>query len=260
MIAALPSQHAAFLKDLIAKIAEDDRFEALLGGGSMVHGGFDVLSDLDLVPVVRAESYAEISAQKRAVAEGFGELLSAFTGEHVGEPRLLICLYGPELLHVDLKFITSGDLDRLVERPLMLWARDGAAIEAKLDNATIAWPARSADWFEDRAWLWLHYAATKLQRGELFEALGSLDFFREQVLGPMLSRRHGRPQRGVRKIEQLGPEADKLRAVIPDYSKEGIAAALRSAADLYLELRGDAPPAAATRGMPDRLMPFLRVD
>jgi hypothetical protein len=31
-------------------------------------------------------------------------LLVGFTGEHVGEPRVLICLYGPPVLHVDLKF------------------------------------------------------------------------------------------------------------------------------------------------------------
>ncbi|NRS94850.1 hypothetical protein DFH40_002566 [Clostridium beijerinckii] len=40
------------------------------------------------------------------IAESLGTLLSAFTGEHVGEPRLLICLCEPELLHVDLKFVS----------------------------------------------------------------------------------------------------------------------------------------------------------
>jgi hypothetical protein len=34
---------------------------------------------------------------------------SAFSGEHVGEPRALICLYGPPLLPVDLKFVSLSD-------------------------------------------------------------------------------------------------------------------------------------------------------
>ncbi len=38
-------------------------------------------------------------------------------------------------------------------------------------------------------WIWLHYAATKLARGELYEAIGMLAFFREQVLGPLIYRR-----------------------------------------------------------------------
>lgn len=45
-----------------------------------------------------------------------------------------------------------------------------------------------AEWFESRARIWLH-AVVKLGRGELFEAIGMLSFFREQVLGPMLYRR-----------------------------------------------------------------------
>jgi hypothetical protein len=256
----LPSRHAAFLEWLIDTVRQDDRFEALLGGGSMVHGGFDELSDLDLVPVIRKDAYEQVMTQKRAVAERYGHLLAAFTGEHVGEPRLLICLYGPELLHVDLKFVVSSDLTHLVERPVVLWARHAASIDAILDSAVILWPERSPDWFEERAWIWLHYGATKLQRGELFEAMGMIAFFREQVLGPMLTRRLGRPQRGVRKIEQQGEEAHKLHGVVADHSKRGVASVLLNAVRLYVELRGDQPPAVCTPGMPDLLLPFLRTD
>ena len=192
----LPPGHATMLAIIIDEVGKDDRIEALLAGGSMVHGGFDELSDLDLVIVVREDAYAGVAADKRAFAQRFGELLAAFTGEHVGEPRLLICLYGPKLLHVDLKFIVRTDLNQLVERPIVLFARDTAAIEGDLNAATIAWPERSPDWFEERAWIWLHYGATKLQRGEWLEARGMIAFFREQVLGPMLHRRQGRPQRG----------------------------------------------------------------
>jgi hypothetical protein len=64
----LPSQHAAFLERLVDKMRQDDRFEALLAGGSMVHGGFDELSDLDLVPVVRDAAYAQVTTQKRNVS------------------------------------------------------------------------------------------------------------------------------------------------------------------------------------------------
>ena len=138
--------------------------------------------------------------------------------------------------------------------------RNEAAIKGIVDSAAIVWPERSSDWFEERAWIWLHYGATKLQRGELFEAIGMIAFFREQVLGPMLNRRLGRPQRGVRKIEHMGRDADKLRAAVADYSKECVTLALRNAVRLYVELRSDEPPAVGTRGMPELLMPFLRTD
>jgi hypothetical protein len=52
-----------------------------------------------------------------------GNLLAAFTGEHVGEPRLLICLFADPLMHVDLKFISLGQLSSRVEDPVILWER-----------------------------------------------------------------------------------------------------------------------------------------
>ena len=123
MTSTLPSTHASFLENLLRELKQDQRFDALLAGGSLVHGGLDEHSDIDLVPVVRDDLYPQVMAERRDIAAGLGNLISAFTGEHVGEPRLIICLYGPKLLHVDLKFVVLSDLKALVERPKILWAR-----------------------------------------------------------------------------------------------------------------------------------------
>jgi hypothetical protein len=257
MIRALPSLHAAFLGRILGALESDDRFDALLAGGSMVHGGFDEQSDIDLVLVAGSEAHAQVMERRREFAESLGALLSAFTGEHVGEPRLLICLYGPGLLHVDLKFVAAAELGQLVERPGVLWARDEAAIAGVLDRAVIEWPNRPAEWFEERIWTWLHYGATKYRRGELFEALGMLAFLREQVLGPMLHRRARRQQRGVRRIERDGDATQALRAVVAGHDAASIGVALQHAVRLYLELREDEPPANPTPGMPGLLAPLL---
>jgi len=258
MTSMLPPLHHAIAESVRAEVARDGRLSALLAGGSYIHGGFDHYSDLDFVIVVETERYPEVMATRRSFAERIGGLLSAFTGEHVGEPRLLICLYGPPLLHVDLKFIVADDLARLIERPAVLFARDAADIEARLDAATIRWPDCTPEWFEARAWIWLHYGVAKLGRGELFEAMGMLAFFRDQVLGPMLHRRAGRPQRGVRRMEAADPGASALLArTVATHDPGSIRAALSAATDLYLELRADDPPGDAVGGMPDALRRYL---
>lgn len=257
MVRPLPSPHASFLEKLIAKLSLDDRFEALLVGGSVADGDFDEHSDLDLILIVRRDAYAHVLAERRQIAQSSGTLVSAFTGEHVGEPRLLICLYAPELLHVDLKFVLFSDLMSLIERPKILWARDGNAVLSALERATVEWPNRSSGWFEDRAWIWLHYGATKLQRGELFEAMETIGFFRTHVLGPMLHRRSGRRQRGVRKIEFDSEARKALLATIAVHDSKSVSAALKNAVRLYLDLREDEPPQALTPGMPDLLTPLL---
>ena len=56
--------------------------------------------------------------------EDLGRPVRRLTGEHVGEPRLLICLYDSPLLHVDLKFMSIADIEKRVDEPVVLWERD----------------------------------------------------------------------------------------------------------------------------------------
>ena len=56
-------------------------------------------------------------------------------------------------------------------------------------------------WFEDRFWIWVHYATIKIARGELFETIEFISFLRETVIGPMLQIKNGYLPKGVRKIE-----------------------------------------------------------
>lgn len=258
MPSMLPQLHHDFVERVRTEVSRDHRLTALLAGGSYIHGGFDPYSDLDFVIVVDGESHDDVMATRRQFAERVGGLLSAFTGEHVGEPRLLICLHGPPLIHVDLKFVVPEDLSHLVERPAVLFARDAEDIEARLDAATIRWPDLPPEWFEQRAWIWLHYGAAKLGRGELFEAMGMLAFFRDQVLGPMLHRRAGRPQRGVRRMEMSsGTERELLTRTVATHDADSVRNALAAAMDAYLDLRNDAPPQNTVGHMPDALRDYL---
>lgn len=58
----------------------------------------DAFSDVDLILVCKPEDHPGLMRDRVALAEKLGPLVAAFTGEHVGEPRLMICLYGPPAL------------------------------------------------------------------------------------------------------------------------------------------------------------------
>jgi hypothetical protein len=240
---------------VVAAVRDDARVEALLGTGSLARGTFDSYSDFDFV-VVEAQPVAD----RRAFAIDCGALLSAFSGEHVGVPELLICLYGPPLMHVDFKFAARAVLKRFDERPALLWARDPADLEQWLAGVPVGpEAAHDAQWFEDRAWLWLHYGAAKWLRGEYFEAISTLDFFRCMVLGPMLRRNEGQSGYGVRRIEQQVPGASgKLEPTLAGNEAEAIGRALAEAASLYVQLREADRPTRVTPHMPEALLPYLR--
>jgi hypothetical protein len=167
-----------FLDRALPVLAQTPGLVGVAVGGSWLDHSLDQYSDLDLVLVLDPPQAPRLLAERPLLAASLGQLLECFTGEHFGEPRLLICLYDEPLLHVDLKFVTLPDLARRVEDPHILWQQDTQVSD--LLQATTAHypPAPSLQWVEDRFWIWVHYAATKLGRGELLEVVSFLDYLR----------------------------------------------------------------------------------
>lgn len=233
----IPKQHQDFLAHAMPLLQADHRIVGVAAGGSYITDSMDVYSDIDLVIAAEPEDYSQIMDEKLDIAEKLGNVLTSFTGEHVGEPRLLVCLYGPLLLHVDLKFVSLSDIARRVEDPAILWERDGRITEA-LKTQEAKFPTPELQWMEDRFWAWVHYTAAKIARRELFEAIGAIGFLREVVIGPLLLMKNGKLPRGVRKLETDAPDSlPALIKTLPEYSAKSCADALKVLIDLYVELR-----------------------
>ncbi len=233
----VPASHRRLLDRCVDVLAADPRIVGVAGGGSLVTGGMDEFSDLDLVVAVEPPEQARVMDERQQIAARVGSLLAAFTGEHVGEPRLLICLYGPPLVHVDLKFVALPDVTVRVEDPVVLWERDGRVTHA-LAQGSGEYPAPDPQWIEDRFWVWVHYVAAHVARGELFDAIESISLLRVLALGPLALQAGGARPMGVRRIEQHAPEiARVLRRTVAAYGREECTAALQSAIDVYRSLR-----------------------
>lgn len=224
----------AFLDRALPVIEGDPRLTALLLAGSAVTGGMDRWSDLDTIIVVDDASADALFEEHTSIAGALGTLLLAFRGTHVGEPRLLLCLYDePPLLHVDVKFLAERDLPTLTTPTEVYWSR-GAAPALPTPA-----PPRAFDvqWCADRVPGWVHYVGVKLGRGEYFEAISSLEFLRGRVLAPLLALEAGLPARGVRRIEETGsPRLPALGRTVAAYEPAAIAAAATAAFELVFSL------------------------
>jgi len=238
----MPDPQRETLQRLLVALASDPEVLGVAAGGSFAAGAMDPFSDLDLLVVADPAAWPAILDRRRAIAAAAGSLLAAFTGEHVGEPRLLICLYGPPLVHVDLKFLTPSQLGARVEDPVVLLDRTGA-VRRGLETGRAVYPQPDPQWIEDRFWVWIHYAATKLGRGELFEVLDVCGHLRTHVLGPLLLAGAGAQPNGVRRVEAAVPASvERLRATVAPYDAAGAAAALHAAIREYRALRDAGPP------------------
>jgi hypothetical protein len=253
---SLPSTHCAFLQSLLAGLQRDPRLVGVLAGGSFLTNTMDQYSDLDLIVVVEERDYDAVMSEREALAGSLGQLLASFTGEHVGEPRLLICLYEEPLLHVDLKFVTLEDLAERVEDPAVLWQRDGR-LGQTLAAGQAEYPSPDAGWLERRFWVWVHYTTTKLGRGELFEVLHLLDYLRSAVLGPLGLQKAGARPSGVRRIETAAPElARRLEATVARYEAADCLRAVHACVDVYRWLRTETVPKPSAVEL--RVMAYLR--
>jgi hypothetical protein len=242
----IPVGHQSFVDALLRLLQADDQYCALAVGGSWMENKMDRFSDIDLVIVHTADTLP--LAQRQSLAGAAGNLLASFTGEHVGEPRLLICLYDTPLLHVDLKFVALPDMHTRVEDPLILWERDGQLTKIYTESHA-KFPYPDYQWLEDRFWIWTHYAATKIGRGELFETLAFLSYIQQVVLGPLALIRHGHLPKGVRKLEQHLPESDlqALKQTLATYDRRSLLKAVHASVAYYKELRDAVMPGTLQR-------------
>jgi hypothetical protein len=233
-----PVAHQNFVRHAVERLSADARFVGIAAAGSWAENVMDEFSDLDLVLAIEPAQVDEVMAQRQLIAQSLGELLVSFTGEHVGEPRLIIGLYDNPLLHVDLKFVTLDDVGRRIDEPVVIWEREGRLSRA-LGAGKGVFPEPNPQWIEDRFWIWVHAATARIARGELFDAIEFLSFLRVNVLGPLSLQQVGRKPMGTRRVENALPEfTQELTKTLAIHDAQSCFAAVERCAELYLRLRG----------------------
>ena len=218
-------------------LKSDPSVIGLAVAGSWLTNELDEFSDLDLILVTK-DKISDNKGKMLEYASQFGQLLTGFTGEHVGEPRVLICLYDDPLLHVDIKFLTIDEFKCRIEQPFILLDTENQ-LQQILDQTEFQFPYPDYQWIEDRFWIWVHYALLKIGRGELLEAFDFLGFLRMVVLGPLLHIKNNNLPRGLRKIETQISNTDfeNIKATIPNYSRSSLLESLENAVFVYRQLR-----------------------
>jgi predicted nucleotidyltransferase len=226
-----------FANKVVEIIKKDANVIGLAAGGSWITNELDEYSDLDLILITKKK----IAGDKEKMvdyARSLGDFISGFTGDHVGEPRLLVCLYDDPLLHVDIKFLTLPEFAIRVENPVVLFERDNQ-LTSVINTTKAEWPKVDYQWIEDRIWTWVHYIAAKAARGEYFECLDGLGFIRAKVLAPLLQVKNKKQPRGLRKVEtQLSlPDIENLKITVAQYNRASIIHALDNTVSIYRLLR-----------------------
>ena len=215
--------------------------------GSFALGIADEHSDVDLKLVTTDAGYdAVVDAQTELIA-ACGTPVARFPADHTGLPELTIVLYD-DLVHVDLLPVKLSELaDKNQGLPAqVLWERDGSLTRELAKSRAASMPP-DVQWMEQRVWTWFWYLHSKILRGEIYEALDGLAWFRATVLFPLLGATRGSDVSGARRIEALMKDLDESFARTTTRADRAEAMdALRASSALYLKL---ADPLLKERGV-----------
>ena len=85
-----------------------------------------------------------------------------------------------------LKFVTLSELEHRIELPAHPVGERARKLRGLSIGTAPSYPDLDIQWIEDRFWVWVHYGATKLGRGELFELIDTITHMRGSVLGPII--------------------------------------------------------------------------
>ena len=232
-------EHQLFINSAIPELRRDTRIIGIgLGGSYIKRDKMDEYSGLDFTIVVNDDDYEELLGDRVEIAGKLGHLLASFPGEHIQMPHLLICMFDDPLMHVDLYFVTVDMLSDRFDNPVIMYQKENIFSDA-LERLPTRSDSQDFQWYEDRFWIWVHFIATRIARGEIFDSIESLSFLRLNVLGPLILMKNGFPPRGVRHIERDCPaDASALRETLADFDQQSCLRALKAAANLYISLRG----------------------
>ncbi|ELI0633615.1 aminoglycoside 6-adenylyltransferase [Vibrio harveyi] len=233
----LPQAHEQLLKKILAVFTADQRILGIGASGSYASDSMDKYSDLDLVIAINPDDVESVMTERFALIDKVEGQVAAFTGEHVGEPRLVIAIYAPDAIHVDFKFVALQDAAARVDHTKVLWERDGQLSQV-FTTSQPHYPQPDPQWIEDRFWIWVHYGATKIARGEYFEAAEFLSFLRSVAISPLALQQQGLTPSGVRKIESRLPEfSEQLKQTVAMPERDALIPAFQKIIELYLALR-----------------------
>ena len=234
----MAGSHMMFINRSLPILKKDERIVGVALGGSYASNTLDDYSGLDFIIAVDPVEYENLLNDRVDLAERMGRLLACFPAEHIQRPEQLICLYKEPLLHVDLNFQPLDKISIRQEEPVVIYEKDDLMTKEYAKRPAII-PTPDLQWYEDRFWIWVHYIANRIGRGELFDAIEGLSFLRQRVLGPLLLMKNGKPSWGVRNVEIAAPdELPRLVATLAEHDAKSCLRALKSATDLYIYLRG----------------------
>lgn len=209
---------------------------SVLLSGSGVTGSLDRLSDLDLEVLVHpGQEVAPIRREVDEAVRALGPMVAHFPANHLGlaDLSVYVLAFEGEPLKIDVWTADLGILPALSGAAIL--HDPSGVVEGRRAQGGPPW-AVDYDDLHNKFVGWMWFTTIKLLRGNLFEAVESLDFMRGYSLLPFLLLVAGAPAQGYRLLEERLSRAalDALAKTYPKHhERDEIRRAFWALVDLF---------------------------
>jgi predicted nucleotidyltransferase len=239
--------HEGIARRAIDLLAADAEVIGLYLAGSFAFGQPDKYSDVDLYIVIPNGSKDEVLRRAAAMVRDVETVATWFPATHLGDPAQLIVIYKTDPpIHVDFQYREVRELiPRAKDKDIVILAdRSGVVTRHQEASRKVGAPGGDKEveqlqYLEDRFWGWTWYTASKIARGEFWEARDAIEYIRSNVLVTLADIGLGTPREGNRRLEIKYPADIQLTLsdTIPgEHSKDSYAGALRASVAGYEKL------------------------
>jgi predicted nucleotidyltransferase len=231
--------HEEIARKAVDLLVADSEVVGLYLAGSFALGHPDKYSDIDLHIVIPDGSKDEVLRRASLMVQDVARVATWFPATHLSDPAQLNVFYEADPpIHVDFQYKEVRELiPRAKDKDIItLVDRSGDVARHKEASGKVGPPREDEEierlqYLEDRFWGWTWYAASKIARGELWEARDAIEYMRSNVLVSLADIGLGTAPEGNRRLESKYPDETQmtLSDTIPgEHSKGAYARVLRA--------------------------------
>ncbi|MGE0172337.1 MAG: hypothetical protein AB7T49_06115 [Oligoflexales bacterium] len=233
------AEHAQVLEAVVRYFSNRSEIAGAFVSGSLVTGGMDQFSDLDLGFLCKdTDSRSKIWGERWDwnIAPWFHR----FDADHI-KPNFVIYFFEPDI-HVDLCFYVQDDLPTQRGAPFKV-AWDSTALLTPWARSMNSWPAASPEWShavheDERFWAWIHYSLSHVRRGEYYD-IASYFYALRGIVEQWHARLSGSAEFETRRLEMRADPSvvSHLGLCFPNPDLSSLKSSLQALIDIHQSQR-----------------------
>lgn len=239
--------HYKVFENALECLISHPHISGVLLGGSFSQGCGDIYSDIDFHIIVNDPYFEYVFSERATLAHALGQpLFCNLINDYLPEGKYRYAILYKTMVRVEFNYIIKSSLTPVINLTRRIILKDTnnflenlQAESQKIHGSKIV-PQHIIE-LNQKFWIWCWYTFGMILRGNVWQALDSINIIRHIIILPMLWVLNYIDVPSYRDVTQLPYNVDQLmKDTISQVEIVSLYAALRHEINLFLQLRNNA--------------------